>query len=105
MATKSVCKISVINRQQEFQVPKGEPLLMAMQKLRLDAIKVGCRGGGCGICKVKVLQGDYQTKRMSRAHISEKEQALGFALACRVAPLSDLVLESDHFQLPRQQIK
>lgn len=102
MSSEDVCKVSVINRRQEFCVPKGQPLLMGMEKLCQNAINVGCRGGGCGLCKIKVLQGDYQTKRMSRAHISEDEQALGFALACRLTPLSDLVLESDHFKLQTQ---
>lgn len=105
MAIENVCQISVVNRQQVFYVPKGQPLLMAMEKIGQRAIGVGCRGGGCGLCKIKVLQGEYQTKRMSRAHVSEDEQALGFALACRLTPLSDLVVESDHFQLPRQQTK
>lgn len=105
MSIDDVCKISVINRRQTFCIPKGEPLLMGMEKACQHAINVGCRGGGCGLCKIKVLQGDYQTKRMSRAHISEEEQALGFALACRLTPLSDLVLESDHFKLQTQQSK
>nr|WP_275941904.1 2Fe-2S iron-sulfur cluster-binding protein [Pseudomonas lactis] len=95
----------VINRQQVFCVPHGEPLLMGMEKACQNAIQVGCRGGGCGLCKIKVLQGEYQTKRMSRAHISEEEQALGFALACRLTPLSDLIVESDHFKLQTQQSK
>ncbi len=105
MVTKNVCQVSVTNRQQVFKVPKGELLLLAMEKLNQRAIDVGCRGGGCGLCKVKVLQGDYQTKRMSKAHISEEEAALGFALACRLTPLSDLELESDYFQLKKQQIQ
>lgn len=102
MANQGVCQIAVTNRQQVFSVPKGEPLLMAMEKINQHAIQVGCRGGGCGLCKVKVLQGDYQTKRMSKAHISEEEKSKGFALACRLTPLSDLELESDHFKLQTQ---
>lgn len=105
MAIENVYQISVINRQQVFWLPQGESLLMGMEKACQHAINVGCRGGGCGLCKIKVLQGDYQTKRMSRAHISEEEQALGFALACRLTPLSDLVIESDHFKLHTQQPK
>jgi ferredoxin len=105
MAIENVCQISVINRQQVFYVPQGQPLLMAMEKVCQHAINVGCRGGGCGLCKIKILQGEYQTKRMSRAHVSEEEQALGFALACRLTPLSDLVVESDHFKLQAPQEK
>lgn len=91
-------QILVTNRQQTFAVTQGELLLHAMEKACQQAIKVGCRGGGCGLCKVKILQGRYQTKRMSKAHISSEEQASGFALACRVFPESDLVIESDHFE-------
>ncbi len=90
-------QILVTNRQQTFTVSQGELLLHAMEKACQQAIKVGCRGGGCGLCKVKILQGRYQSKRMSKAHISAEEQASGFALACRVFPEGDLVIESDHF--------
>ncbi|KGK41345.1 ferredoxin [Nitrincola sp. A-D6] len=91
-------QILVTNREQTFVVKQGELLLQAMEKACQQAINVGCRGGGCGLCKVKILQGRYQTKRMSKAHISAAEQASGFALACRVFPESDLVIESDHFE-------
>lgn len=90
-------KINVINRALSFNATAGTTLLGAMEKSCCPAIDVGCRGGGCGLCKVKVLEGTYQTKRMSRRHISEQEQAAGFALACRIFPESDLTLESDHF--------
>lgn len=88
--------IQVVNRQDSFAVSAHEPLLMGMEKACHQAIRVGCRGGGCGLCKIRILQGEYRTKTMSRAHVSEQEQAQGFALACRVWPQSDLVLESDH---------
>jgi ferredoxin len=90
-------QIEVTNRQQEFAVPEGELLLHAMEKACQQAIQVGCRGGGCGMCKIKVLQGSFRAKRMSKAHITEQEAEAGYALACRVFPESDLVIESDHF--------
>lgn len=97
-------QILVTNRQQTFTVTQGELLLHAMEKACQQAIKVGCRGGGCGLCKVKILQGRYQTKRMSKAHINAEEQASGFALACRVFPESDLVIESDQFEDQSKQV-
>lgn len=90
-------QIQVTNRQQAFSVPEGELLLHAMEKACQQAIQVGCRGGGCGLCKIRVLEGDFHTKRMSKAHIKDHEAEAGFALACRVFPESDLVIESDHF--------
>lgn len=60
---------------------------------RPTPINVGCRKGGCGACRVKVLSGDYTTIKMSRAHVTEAEEAEGYALACRILPASDLELE------------
>jgi ferredoxin len=68
-------------------------VLLAMTGKGLKHLPIGCCAGGCGVCKVKVVQGQYITKVMSRAHVSTEEQAQGFALACRILPLSDLKLE------------
>jgi ferredoxin len=59
----------------------------------LEAIPVGCRGGGCGICRIRILEGDYEAKKMSRKHIPEQDQARGIVLACRVYPRSELAIE------------
>ena len=46
-----------------------------------DGIQVGCRGGGCGVCRVEVLAGDvYTAKRMSKAHVTEADLAHGIVL-------------------------
>ncbi len=97
MSSTATFNIKVVNRQQEFPIPEGQYLLAGMEKSGSKAIDIGCRGGGCGLCKVRVLEGRYSTGRMSRRQITEQEQADGYALACRVLPESDLVLESDHF--------
>jgi ferredoxin len=53
-------------------------------------LKVGCRNGGCGVCKVRVLAGQYRRRPMSRRHVSLEEEHAGVALACCVFPTSDL---------------
>ena len=83
---------------QEFFCGEEQNLLQGMRSFQLgvpmlEAIPVGCRGGGCGICRIRVLSGDYKTEKMSRKHVSEEEQARGMALACRVYPRSDLRVE------------
>ncbi len=65
-------------------------LLRAMERVGRRGIPVGCRGGGCGVCKVRVLSGHYHARRMSRAQVSETEQAAGIGLACRLYPRSDM---------------
>lgn len=67
-------------------------VLRAMEMLGRKGIPVGCRGGGCGVCKVRVVEGRYHTRKMSRACISEEEEACGVVLACRLFADSDLRL-------------
>lgn len=55
-------------------------------------LPVGCRRGGCGVCRVRVLRGQYRSDVMSRAHVSEEDEARGVVLACCIYPLSDLSL-------------
>lgn len=61
-----------------------------MEAIGLKGIPVGCREGGCGVCKIEVLEGTYETRVMSRTHISEEDEAHHRFLACRVMPTSDL---------------
>lgn len=83
------------------QVPQGverfacaadSSVLRAMESLGRKGIPVGCRGGGCGVCKVQVLEGAYRTATMSRACVSREEQAQGYALACKLIPHANLRL-------------
>ena len=75
---------------ERFACGAHESVLKAMEQLRRKGIPVGCRGGGCGICKVQVTAGDYVTKKMSRSCVTAEEEANGFALACRLHPSSEL---------------
>ena len=67
-------------------------LLEGMEQLGKKGIPAGCRGGGCGVCKVQVLSGAFTKRVMSRAHVSEQEEAQGCVLACRVRPTSAIAL-------------
>ncbi len=67
-------------------------LLEGMESLGKKGIPAGCRGGGCGVCKVQVLSGSYTKRVMSREHVSEHDEAQGCVLACRVRPTSAVAL-------------
>ena len=67
-------------------------VLEGMESLGEKGLPVGCRGGGCGVCKVQILSGSYTKRGMSRAHVSLDEEASGCVLACRIKPTSDLLL-------------
>ncbi len=71
-----------------------ELLLTTLSRLPKKAITVGCRRGGCGVCKVKVVSGSVKViQKMSRARVNERDVEKGFYLACSVVPISDLVVK------------
>lgn len=54
-------------------------------------IPTGCIRGGCGMCKVKVVSGEYD-QELVRSHdaLSDEELANSFALACCMTAKSDI---------------
>ncbi|MEO8839723.1 MAG: 2Fe-2S iron-sulfur cluster binding domain-containing protein [Herbaspirillum sp.] len=76
-----------------FRCSDQQSLLAGMETLGKKGIPVGCRSGGCGVCKVQVVSGVYQKRVMSREHVSPEDEATGCVLACRVTPNSDVRLE------------
>ena len=85
-------EIHIDQLDQPYQTSSEQTLLAGMERLGKRGIPVGCRGGGCGVCKVRINQGDYYCKKMSRAHVSVEEQEQGYVLACRCLPRSDIRL-------------
>lgn len=75
-----------------FRCSPNESLLVGMERLGKKGIPVGCRGGGCGVCKVEITSGDYVKRVMSREYVSVEDEAAGRVLACRVKPASDISL-------------
>jgi ferredoxin len=87
-------QITLIGNDHGFPCAAGQNVLAAMERLGAKGIPVGCRGGGCGICCVQVLDGgSYETLKMSRAQVSEADEAAGICLACKLIPRSDLRLQ------------
>jgi len=84
--------ITIADTGETYRCGEQRSVLEGMEVLGKRGIPVGCRGGGCGVCKIQVLSGDYDKRVMSREHISEDEEAQGCVLACRVKPRSDLAL-------------
>lgn len=84
--------ILITDTDETFRCDADRNVLAAMGALGRKGIPIGCRNGGCGICKVKVTRGTVLRKVMSRAHVSAAEEAEGIALACRIFPESDIEL-------------
>ena len=90
---ESIFLISIEGSADVFPCPPDRNVLKAMEKLGLKGIPVGCRGGGCGVCRVQVLDGGrYHTGKMSREQVSIEDESENICLACKLFPESDLEL-------------
>ncbi len=86
-------EITIEDSGERFACGEGQNVLAAMERLGRKGIPVGCRGGGCGVCRVQVVgPGRYHTLKMSRAQVSEADEAAGICLACKLIPEGDLNL-------------
>ena len=87
-------EIHIEDTGERYACDEQETVLNGMARLGRKGIPVGCRGGGCGVCKVQVTRGDYRTTRtMSRGHVSVDEEEHGTVLACCIQAQSDLSLK------------
>ena len=86
-------RIKVQDTGGEFDCREDEFILEAMRRNGSGPIHYGCYGGGCGVCKMKVVSGAYRIeKKMSRAHVTEQELEDGIILICCAKPCSDITL-------------
>ena len=86
-------KISVQKTDIVFDCDEDVSVLEAMIRKGKGPVRNGCCGGGCGICKAKIVAGDFFAfKPMSTAHVRCEEKIEGTVLLCCVQPRSDLVI-------------
>ena len=57
------------------------------------SVRFGCRGGGCGACKMRLTSGQVEHGRCSAAVLTEAEKAGGWFLSCQARALGDLTIE------------
>ncbi|MCX7627408.1 MAG: CDP-6-deoxy-delta-3,4-glucoseen reductase, partial [Methylophilaceae bacterium] len=86
-----------------FQItlrPSGHRFQATAETSILDAalnagftLPYGCRNGGCGACKGRVLEGRVDHGQAQSGALTETEKAAGMALFCCATPRSDLVIE------------
>jgi ferredoxin len=86
-------EIVIADTGESYLCDETETVLAGMARLGRKGIPLGCRGGGCGVCKVAVVDGRFQAGTMSRQHVSEEELHARKALACRIHPQSKLTLK------------
>jgi CDP-4-dehydro-6-deoxyglucose reductase, E3 len=73
---------------ESFPVQRGESLLAAALRAGIG-LPCDCRLGGCGTCRVRVLEGRVAYDETPLA-LTPEEEAEGYALACQARAESDL---------------
>jgi len=87
-------KIENPSHELDFSCYDGETVLEGALRGKGGTLRSGCASGGCGICRIAVLGGQWQRCGvMSRAHVSEADEIAGVVLACRIRPQSDLLIQ------------
>ena len=74
------------------QAKGGEAILAALYRNGY-AYKIGCRRGGCGVCKLDLVEGEVSYPiTVAPTVLSEDEKAAGTCLSCRAVPETDVVI-------------
>lgn len=94
MTPRPTHDVHVMQTGERYACAVDESLLRGMLRLGRKGIPAGCVNGGCGVCRVRVLEGGVKPLGpISRAHVSVGEEAQGYTLACRVAPTAPVRLD------------
>ncbi len=87
-----MCKVRVDAEDVEVEAGLEETILEALRRCGY-AYRWGCRRGGCGVCKVDLLQGEVDYRRnVSELVLSATERDGGVALSCRARPRGDVTI-------------
>lgn len=94
MDMQEMSEVCVEQTGERYGCAAGESLLAGMLRLGRRGIPVGCVNGGCGVCRVRVVEGHVRPLGpVSRAHVSAEDEAAGYTLACRATPAGTVRLE------------
>lgn len=85
--------VRVLETEDQFTVRAEESVLMAAMRQGVQLLH-DCTEGGCGTCRVRLMQGCVRYEEYPLA-LTPEDEAEGFALACQARPESDLVISTE----------
>ena len=94
-------RISLFKSDISFSVAPGQSLLDAALGASLN-LPHSCKGGNCGSCRARLLQGEVYYPNGPPLGLSEAEVADGFVLLCQARARSDLCIETREVTTPDQ---
>jgi ferredoxin len=72
---------------------EAETVLAALSRAGLR-YRVGCKRGGCGVCKVQLVLGEVRYERpIAESVLSDDQRVAGICLSCRAVPITNIAIE------------
>ncbi|WP_037273921.1 2Fe-2S iron-sulfur cluster-binding protein [Kibdelosporangium aridum] len=94
-------RITVLPDGTEVTAAAGKSVLAALYESGYG-YRVGCRRGGCGVCKVDLVAGQVEYRdTVAETVLSQPERASGTCLTCRAIPLDDVTIQLRNDRLRR----
>ena len=87
------CDVTVLPDGLHVTAVGEETLLRALGRAGLR-YRVGCKRGGCGICKLHLLAGEIRYERpIADTVLTDDERVEGICLSCRAVPITNIAIE------------
>lgn len=67
----------------------------------------GCKGGGCGVCAMRLTAGRIDHGRYSTSALPDEEREAGWFLSCQARPLGDITVrltDANRFRKPPSRV-
>jgi CDP-4-dehydro-6-deoxyglucose reductase len=92
-------RVSLSKSDRSFSVAPGQPVLDAALDAGLN-LPHSCKGGNCGACRARLLQGEVRYPHGRPLGLSEAEMGQGFILLCQARATSDLSIDTFEISTP-----
>ncbi|MCQ6282288.1 2Fe-2S iron-sulfur cluster binding domain-containing protein [Bacillus sp. EB600] len=90
----TITVVDEIGKNPRIVCDERESILDAANRQSLR-IPYACKGGGCGLCKIKVEEGQFKMLKCSKAVLPDQERELNYTLACKTYPKSHMKIHTD----------
>jgi CDP-4-dehydro-6-deoxyglucose reductase len=96
-------RVSLSKSNRSFSVAPDQPVLDAALDASLN-LPHSCKGGNCGACRARLLQGEVHYPHGRPLGLSDAEAADGFVLLCQARARTDLLIETVDMRTPDQAV-
>ena len=94
--------IRIVPFDRSFSCEAGETVLAAALRQGLY-LRYGCKNGGCGTCKARLVDGDVEERAPSMA-LPAEDRAEGWILPCSCEPVDDCTLDVSAMGLTEEEL-